>query len=75
MGSNKKSTKIKYSIGKGKQQIVLAKICGACSGEGKLKVYAATIDCEDCDGLGLITTEDGAQILALVDELLFKGRD
>lgn len=75
MGSNKKSIKIKYSIGKGKQQIALAKVCGECNGEGKFKVYAATMPCEDCDGLGIITTEDGAQILALVDEILFKGRD
>lgn len=64
----------KYSIGEGKNTIVLATYCDACGGAGEVEIYEKIIECGECDGFGGMTTESGAQILALVNDILLKGR-
>lgn len=63
----------KYEIGKDGNTIVLANWCERCGGyatepgdQGKT--------CIECDGFGALITTDGSQILALVNDILLKGR-
>lgn len=66
----------RYFVGKGKNKIVLAKYCSECQGYGYF-----TIDdnpkgrmCDNCDGMGIVTTKDGAQVLSFIGDIMMAGR-
>lgn len=59
---------MKYALDNGR--IALANYCTGCRGYGEVEA----IECSGCDGYGFILTEDGAQVLSLVNEILLKGR-
>lgn len=66
----------KYKVG----DVVLAEYCPACHGYGTVEVAqdgeheGEELPCGECDGFGAWVTEDGSQILALVNDILLKGR-
>lgn len=69
-------TKSKYSIGKGKNKIVLAEGCPTCDGRGWFMVDDNEHGrmCDDCDGCGAWATEDGLQVLKFINDILLDGR-
>jgi len=64
--------KVKYSIGIGSKEIVLAEECANCGGTGIEK--ALPEKCANCDGYSYTHTENGMQILTMVMEHLAKGK-
>lgn len=65
--------KVKYSIGIGSKEIILANVCAVCLGDGSGVGNSKPI-CSDCSGYGYTHTENGMQILAMVMEHLAKGK-
>lgn len=66
----------KYSIGIGPNKITLAKWCPECGGDKYIAdaTTGTNAVCGYCEGFGSIMTEDGSTILALVNDILIKGR-
>jgi RecJ-like exonuclease len=58
---------VRYSIGHGDHEVILAEDCEFCGGEVSVFI------CEHCDGYGFTVTGDGSQILALVKDVLLKN--
>lgn len=59
----------------------LAYVCPQCEGEGKVKKkdhiatdYMRTLMCDRCDGVGLITTEQGETLMNFIRIFFFSKR-